>query len=129
MSNIFSNFQKPWGYKTSDVTRNLIFRENIYFFQDFIKIRRAGVNCIKERLWIWNRHCHPEFGVSISISHLICLSLLRCRKIVRLAGAMSCSCSALLRRLVQGSWELLKVLWAKLIHWFYIALLPFKVEW
>lgn len=33
-----------------DVTRNLIFRENIYFFQDFIKIRRARVNYIKERL-------------------------------------------------------------------------------
>lgn len=117
MSNIFSNFQKPWGRKKPNVTRNLIFRENIYFIQDVIKTRGARVNCIKGRLCEFeSRHCHREFRVSISISHLICISLLRCRKTVRLAGVTSHSCSVLLGRLVQGSWELLQVLQAMLIH-------------
>lgn len=105
---MFSNFQKPQGCKIPNTTRSLIFRDNIYFLQDFIKISGARVNCIKDREFE-NRHCHLGFGVSICISHLVYISLLRCREIVRLAGAVSCSCPALLRRLVRGSQELLGV--------------------
>lgn len=132
MSDIFSNFQKPWGCKMPNITRNLIFRENIYiyiYFKISLKLGEQGWIVFKKGCEFESRHCHLEFGVSISISHLICISLLRCRKIVRLDGAMSCSCSALLRRLVQRNWELLQVLWAKSIHWFHIILLPFKAEW
>lgn len=111
-----------------NATRNLIFRDNIYLFSNFIKIRGARMNCIKDHEFE-SRHCQLEFEVSISISHLICINLLRCKKIVRLARVMSCSCSALLRRLIQGSWELFQALWAKSIHWFHITLLPFKAEW
>jgi hypothetical protein len=119
MSNIFSNFQKPSEYKVPNVTRNLIFRANIYFFQDSIKIRGARVNSIKGRLCEFeSRYCHLAFGVSISISHLICISLLRCRKIVSLAGL--CHAAALLfwdswsRRWLQP-W----VLWTMPGHWFH----------
>lgn len=49
------------------------------------------MSCIKKDCEFESGHCHLEFGVSISISHLICVGLLRCSRTVRLAGAAPCS--------------------------------------
>lgn len=49
------------------------------------------MNCIKKDCEFESRHCHLEFGVSISISHLIRVGLLRRSRTVRLAGAVPCT--------------------------------------
>lgn len=103
MSNIYSSFQKTFRLPNVKPNQKSYFQEEYFFsVQDFIKIRRARVNCIKGRLCGFKRNCHLEFGVSVWISHLIYIRRLWCGRMVRLAGAVSRSCSALLSRLGQG---------------------------
>lgn len=48
------------------------------------------MSCIQKGCEFESRHCHLESGVSISISHLICVGL-RCGRRARLAGAAPCT--------------------------------------